>query len=168
MIASPCCAMVDGYRRAPSGDASPDQLVRMMVGPPVDMSYPRKFAETPGKVLLEVKGLSAATGSPDIDLIVREGEIVRLCGLVGSGRTEVVRAIFGADENHAGQIIFNGQPTSAVRSGRALGLAPDTRKPEDRRSRLLRSVGDNLVVSALRQAVSFRPVRAAPRPGRCQ
>src|SRR5260370_29598873 len=93
------------------GDASPDQLVRMMVGRTVDMSYPRHFAEKPGKVLLEVKGLAAASGISDIDLEVRAGEIVGLCGLVGSGRTEVARAIFGADKVTAGEVIFDGQRT---------------------------------------------------------
>ena len=133
-------------------DASPDQLVRMMVGRTVDMSYPRNFAETPGKILLEVKGLSAATGISDIDLTVSEGEIVGLCGLVGSGRTEVARAIFGADKITAGQIIFNGKPISGgpdQAARRGLALIPESRKTEG--LALLRSVGDNLVVSALRK-----------------
>ncbi len=134
------------------GDASPDQLVRMMVGRTVDMSYPRNFAQTPGKVVLEVKGLSAASGIEDINLTVRAGEIVGLCGLVGSGRTEVVRAIFGADKASAGQIVFEGReksggPDEAARLG--LALIPESRKAEG--LALLRSVGDNLVVSALRK-----------------
>ena len=146
------------------GDASPDQLVRMMVGRTVDTSYPRHFAETPGKVLLEVKGLAAASGISDIDLEVRAGEIVGLCGLVGSGRTEVVRAIFGADKVTAGEIIFDGQRTSggpdhAARRG--IALIPENRKSEG--LALLRSVADNLVVSALRRLFPshlFEPRRA--------
>jgi ribose transport system ATP-binding protein len=134
------------------GDASPDELVRMMVGRTVDMSYPRNFAEMPGKILLEVKGLSAVTGICDIDLMVGEGEIVGLCGLVGSGRTEVARAIFGADKKTAGEIIFDGKPITggpdhAARLG--LALIPESRKTEG--LALLRSVGDNLVVAALRK-----------------
>jgi ribose transport system ATP-binding protein len=146
------------------GDASPDQLVRMMVGRTVDMSYPRHFAEKPGKVLLEVKGLAAASGISDIDLEVRAGEIVGLCGLVGSGRTEVVRAIFGADKVTAGEIIFDGQrisggPDQAARRG--IALIPENRKGEG--LALLRSVADNLVVSALRKLFPsrlFEPRRA--------
>jgi ribose transport system ATP-binding protein len=116
------------------------------------MSYPRTFAQTPGKIVLEVKGLSAASGISGIDLVVRQGEIVGLCGLVGSGRTEVVRAIFGADEKTAGQILFNGQeksggPDKAARLG--LALIPESRKTEG--LALIRSVGDNLIVSALRK-----------------
>jgi ribose transport system ATP-binding protein len=134
------------------GAVSSDDLVRMMVGRTVDMSYPRTFVETPGNVMLEVKGLSAPSGIADINLVVRQGEIVGLCGLVGSGRTEVVRAIFGADKASAGEIIFNGQPKSggpdeAARLG--LALIPESRKAEG--LALIRSVGDNLVVSALRK-----------------
>jgi ribose transport system ATP-binding protein len=134
------------------GDVSSDDLVRMMVGRTVDMTYPRTFVETPGAVMLQVKGLSAPSGIADIDLVVRKGEIVGLCGLVGSGRTEVARAIFGADKTSAGEIIFNGQrksggPDEAARLG--LAFIPESRKAEG--LALIRSVGDNLVVSALRK-----------------
>src|SRR6202012_4317640 len=84
-------------------EATPDELVRLMVGRTVDMSYPRRF-RAPGETMLEVRGLAAATGVANIDLTVREGEIVGLCGLVGSGRTEVARAIFGADKVTAGEV----------------------------------------------------------------
>jgi ribose transport system ATP-binding protein len=146
------------------GDASPDQLVRMMVGRTVDMSYPRHFAEKPGKVLLEIRGLAAASGISDIDLEVRTGEIVGLCGLVGSGRTEVARAIFGADRVTAGEIIFDGQRTSGgpdQAARRGIALIPENRKGEG--LALLRSVADNLVVSALRKLFPshlFEPRRA--------
>jgi ribose transport system ATP-binding protein len=66
--------------------------------------------------MLEVKGLASASGIAGIDLVVRQGEIVGLCGLVGSGRTEVVRAIFGADRATAGQILFDGRRNPAVRT----------------------------------------------------
>ncbi|WP_407179138.1 sugar ABC transporter ATP-binding protein [Bradyrhizobium sp. STM 3562] len=143
---------------------TPDALVRMMVGRPIDMSYVRHFAERPGKVLLEVSGLSAPSGICDIDLVVRQGEIVGLCGLVGSGRSEVVRAIFGADPASAGRIVVDGRekaggPDEAARLG--LALIPESRKSEG--LALLRSVADNLVVSALRKLFPsglFEPRRA--------
>ncbi|CCD96141.1 fused D-ribose transporter subunits of ABC superfamily: ATP-binding components [Bradyrhizobium sp. ORS 375] len=131
-------------------DVTPDHLVRMMVGRNVDMSYPRHFAERPGEVVLQVKGLSAATGISDIDIEVRRGEIVGLCGLVGSGRTEVARAIFGADPVSEGEIIFDGKPIAGepdVAARRGIALIPESRKSEG--LALLRSVGDNLVVAAL-------------------
>lgn len=135
--------------RARPGETTPDELVRMMVGRTVDMSYPRHFAE-PGEIVLEVKGLSAKNGIRDIDLTVRAGEIVGLCGLVGSGRSEVARAIFGADEVTAGQInLFgkrkSGGPDAAALAG--VGLIPESRKTEG--LALIRTVADNLAVAGL-------------------
>jgi ABC-type sugar transport system, ATPase component len=140
---------IDGVRPA---DVTPDQLVRMMVGRNVDMTYPRHFADKPGELLLEVKGLTAPTGISDINIEVRRGEIVGLCGLVGSGRSEVARAIFGADPVTSGQIIFDGKTISGepdLAARRGIALIPESRKSEG--LALLRSVGDNLVVSALRR-----------------
>lgn len=136
--------------RARPGETTPDALVRMMVGRTVDMSYPRNFAQQPGEIVLEVKGLCAKNGIRDIDLTVRAGEIVGLCGLVGSGRTEVARAVFGADEVTAGEIsIFGkarrGGPDAAVFAG--VGLIPESRKIEG--LALIRTVADNLAVAAL-------------------
>lgn len=136
--------------RAMPGETSPDELVRMMVGRNVDMSYPRRFATEQGPVVLEVSGLAAKSGIADINLKVRAGEIVGLCGLVGSGRTEVARAIFGADEVTAGEIrIFGekktGGPDASARIG--VGLIPESRKSEG--LALIRSVADNLAVAGL-------------------
>jgi ribose transport system ATP-binding protein len=140
---------IDGVRPA---DVSSDQLVRMMVGRTVDMTYPRNFAERRGEVLLEVKGLTSPAGISDINIEVRQGEIVGLCGLVGSGRSEVARAVFGADPVTSGEIIFDGKTISGepdVAARRGIALIPESRKSEG--LALLRSVGDNLVVSALRK-----------------
>ncbi|WP_426407129.1 sugar ABC transporter ATP-binding protein [Bradyrhizobium ganzhouense] len=140
---------IDGVKPA---DVTPDHLVRMMVGRTVDMTYPRNFADKPGDVLLAVKGLTAPSGISDINIEVRRGEIVGLCGLVGSGRSEVARAIFGADQVTSGEIVFDGKPISGepnVAARRGIALIPESRKSEG--LALLRSVGDNLVVSALRR-----------------
>ncbi|WP_284421026.1 MULTISPECIES: sugar ABC transporter ATP-binding protein [unclassified Bradyrhizobium] len=138
-------------------DVTPDQLVRMMVGRTIDMTYPRHFAEQPGELVLQVKGLSALTGISGIDIEVRRGEIVGLCGLVGSGRTEVARAIFGADPVTTGEIILDGKPISGepdIAARRGIALIPESRKSEG--LALLRSVGDNLVVSALKKLFPSR------------
>jgi ribose transport system ATP-binding protein len=134
------------------GQSSPDELIRLMVGRSVDTSYPRNFAAKPGPVVLQVSSVSASNGIRDIDLVVRAGEIVGLCGLVGSGRTEVARAIFGADATSAGEIRIDGRlrsggPDKASRMG--VALIPESRKAEG--LALIRSVGDNLVVSALQK-----------------
>ena len=130
-------------------EATPDELVRLMVGRNVDMTYPRRFRE-PGPTMLEVRGLAAESGVADIDLTVREGEIVGLCGLVGSGRTEVARAIFGADRVTSGEVrvfgrIHPGSPDRSARLGMA--LIPESRKSEG--LALIRTVGDNLLLAGL-------------------
>jgi ribose transport system ATP-binding protein len=131
-------------------EATPDELVRLMVGRAVDMTYPRRFREA-GATMLEVRGLAAATGVADVNLTVREGEIVGLCGLVGSGRTEVARAIFGADKVTSGEVrvfgrVHPGAPDHSVRLGMA--LIPESRKSEG--LALIRTVGDNLLLAGLR------------------
>jgi ribose transport system ATP-binding protein len=136
-------------------EASPDALVQMMVGRSVDMTYPRHFT-TPGETLLDVRGLSAASGIHDIALTVRAGEIVGLCGLVGSGRTEVARAIFGADPVISGEIrvfgrIHHGGPEAAAKLG--VALIPESRKTEG--LALNRSVADNIVSAGLPKLFRF-------------
>jgi ribose transport system ATP-binding protein len=162
----------DGKRVAETRPAqsSPDELIRMMVGRNVDTSYPRHFSAEPGAVALQVSNVSAATGIRDISLVVRKGEIVGLCGLVGSGRTEVARAIFGADKITGGEIRIDGQlrgggPDRASRLG--IAFIPESRKAEG--LALIRSVGDNLLVSALQRLFPFRlysPRKAAVESGR--
>jgi ribose transport system ATP-binding protein len=130
-------------------EATPDELVRLMVGRNVDMTYPRHFRQ-PGATMLDVKGLAAETGVAGIDLTVREGEIVGLCGLVGSGRSEVARAIFGADRITAGEVrvfgrIHPASPTHSAKLGMA--LIPESRKAEG--LALIRTVSDNLLLAGL-------------------
>jgi len=133
-------------------ETTPDDLVRMMVGRAVDTTYGRKFCQSPGDIVLETKNLCAANGITDVSLTIRAGEIVGLCGLVGSGRTEVARAIFGADRVISGEIrvfgeIRKGAPDMAVRQG--LALIPESRKTQGLAT--LRSVADNLLVAGLRK-----------------
>jgi ribose transport system ATP-binding protein len=131
-------------------ETSPDDLVRLMVGRTVDRTYAREYRKNPGDVLLEVKGLASDNGISEISLAVRAGEIVGLCGLVGSGRTEVARAIFGADRVTAGEIRLlgeriGGSPEDSARRGMA--LIPENRKQQG--LALGRSVGDNIVLASL-------------------
>jgi ribose transport system ATP-binding protein len=144
---------------------SPDDLVRLMVGRAVDRTYAREYWQDPGRLLLDVKGLASDNGIADISLAVRAGEIVGLCGLVGSGRTEVARAIFGADRVTAGEIRLKGEslagsPEDSARRGMA--LIPENRKQQG--LALGRSVGDNIVLASLHKMFPsgiFRPSRAA-------
>jgi rhamnose transport system ATP-binding protein len=112
-------------------DVTVDEMVRRMVGRDLDALYPKQDVE-PGAVVLEVGGLSRAGVFRDISFSVRAGEIVAFAGLVGSGRSEVVQAVFGVDERDAGVVRVNGRklrPHSA-RAAMAAGMAL---VPEDRR-----------------------------------
>ena len=142
----------DGRRVAtlPAGEATPDQLIGMMVGRAVGAVYKRRRYGTVGKIVLDVRGLTTATGVRDVDLNVREGEIVGLSGLIGAGRTEVARAIFGADAIVAGEVqisgaVVEGGPEQIV--ARGVALIPEKRKLEG--LALKRSVQDNLLVASL-------------------
>jgi len=131
-------------------ETTPDRLVTLMVGRPVDSTYTRPSRPAPGDMALEVKNLSGPSGLADINLNVRAGEIVGLSGLVGSGRTEVARAIFGADPISAGEIRLFGQridgsTEDSVRRGMA--LIPENRKTQG--LALARSVADNIVLAGL-------------------
>jgi len=142
----------DGRRVAtlPAGESTPDQLIGMMVGRAVGAVYKRRQYGAAGKIVLDVRGLTTATGVRDVDLNVREGEIVGLSGLIGAGRTEVARAIFGADAIVAGEVrisgaVVEGGPEQIV--ARGVALIPENRKLEG--LALKRSVQDNLLVASL-------------------
>jgi ribose transport system ATP-binding protein len=133
-------------------ETTPDQLVTLMVGRPVDTTYTRPSRPAPGEVAIEVKNLSGPSGFSDINLTVRAGEIVGLSGLVGSGRTEVARAIFGADRVTSGEIRLFGKPIGGSvedSTRRGMALIPENRKTQG--LALARSVGDNIVLAGLRK-----------------
>jgi len=143
------------------GDASPDELVARMVGRKVDMSYSRERGAQPGEVALDVRNVSADSGITEINLQVRAGEIVGLAGLVGSGRSEVARAVFGADPIRQGEIrIFGERLAGGPDRARELGAAliPESRKSEG--LALIRTVRDNLLLAGLRRAFPSRWYRA--------
>ncbi|QCI65319.1 sugar ABC transporter ATP-binding protein [Phreatobacter stygius] len=145
-------------------ETSPDEIVTMMVGRAVDMSYGREFCKDPGECVIELRNVSSTNGIKDVSLHVRRGEIVGLSGLVGSGRTEVARAIFGADAISAGEIrycggTYRGTPTKARDLG--IALIPENRKTQG--LALARSVRDNMLSASLGKTFStgwFSPRRA--------
>ncbi|CAB3702081.1 Ribose import ATP-binding protein RbsA [Paraburkholderia phenoliruptrix] len=114
-----------------TADLTTDAIVAKMVGRDLETFYP-KAERPPGEVRLSVRGLTRVGVFKDISFDVREGEIVALAGLVGAGRSEVARAIFGIDPLDAGEIMIGGQRLSAGSSAAAVraGLAL---VPEDRR-----------------------------------
>ncbi|MDP9025255.1 MAG: sugar ABC transporter ATP-binding protein, partial [Candidatus Eremiobacteraeota bacterium] len=126
--------MRDGLKvfDAMTADMTIDSIVSKMVGRDLDTFYP-KADVAPGEVRLSVRGLTRDGVFKNVSFEVRAGEIVALAGLVGAGRSEVARAIFGIDPVDAGEVriagkpLQLGRPQAAVRAGLAL-------VPEDRRA----------------------------------
>ncbi|RFC66872.1 MULTISPECIES: sugar ABC transporter ATP-binding protein [Mesorhizobium] len=109
-------------------------LVRMMIGRDITDEYGFDASIPLGDVALDVKGLKRGPNFAPVSFSVRHGEILGVAGLVGSGRTEVMRAIFGADPKFAGEIDINGHavainsPRDAVRDG--IGFLTEDRKSQ--------------------------------------
>lgn len=91
-------------------ETNPDEVVRMMVGRNLEQLFPEKGTQRAPEPILEVRGLTRGRAFRDISFDLYPGEIVGLAGLVGAGRTEVARAIFGADPIARGEIRLEGKP----------------------------------------------------------
>ena len=131
-------------------EVSMPELVKMMIGRELGEVYPERKA-TQGDVLLEVKNLSRPGILDNISFKLHAGEIISLAGMRGSGRTEVVRAIFGADP-HSGELILSDEPIN-VRSPitaikHQMGLATEDRKAEG--LLLQGSTKSNITISGLK------------------
>jgi ribose transport system ATP-binding protein len=114
-------------------DATPAGLVRGMVGHDLP-ERKSEVARPMGEVALRVRHLHAGERVRDVSFEVRRGEILGIAGLIGSGRTETLRAIFGADAKDSGEILVGEQPVvirqpaDALRAG--IGLVPEDRKQD--------------------------------------
>jgi ribose transport system ATP-binding protein len=86
-----------------------DRIVEQMVGRPLDAKFPPRTSVPTSEVLLSVRGLRRAGAFDGIDFDLRRGEILGFAGLMGAGRTEVARAVFGADPVDAGSVDFGGR-----------------------------------------------------------
>ncbi len=129
-------------------DTSVDELVHLMVGRDVTEMFP-KFPADLGEDVLVVNGLTQKGVFNDISFTVRSGEIVGLAGLVGAGRSEVVRAIFGVDPYQSGTVTVSGRtlPKGNPKAAMVQGIAL---VPEDRRKQgqvLEQSVSRNLTLA---------------------
>lgn len=115
----------------PVSDTDREDIIRMMVGRELQDTIPKVAAEQ-GNVALEVRGLVRTGAINNVSFSVRRGEILGIAGLVGAGRSEVARAIFGADPLEHGQILIDGRPVvirspqDAIRQG--IGLVTEDRK----------------------------------------
>lgn len=114
-------------------DTTMDQIIANMVGREIKEQFPRVSCPK-GKKIFEVKNLNAGRMVRDINFSLYEGEIVGFAGLMGAGRTETTRAIFGVDPKDGGEIILDGKtltitnPKDAIQAG--IVLAPEDRKKD--------------------------------------
>ncbi len=108
-----------------------EKLVSLMIGRTLESYFPHREPQI-GDVVFRVENLNSGRVVKNVSFEVREGEVLGVAGLVGSGRTETMRAIFGADPLDSGKIFMNGKqikvksPQSAVKQG--IGLLPEDRK----------------------------------------
>jgi ribose transport system ATP-binding protein len=117
----------------PAADLSLSAIVRMMIGTEVKDHYPKE-RHTAAEPLLEVTDLRTETGVNGVSFSVQRGEVFGLGGMIGAGRTEIGRTLFGADRMTAGSIKLNGRPVhfNSPRDAVAAGVAliPENRKTE--------------------------------------
>lgn len=140
---------------ATTEEITPDNVVRLMVGR--DVSLERTRTSKPGEKVMEVRNLTRKSTVKDISFDLHKGEILGLGGLVGAGRTEIFRCLFGVDEIDHGDILIDGKKveiksaTDAIKHGIAL-------VPEDRKTQglvLSGSVKENASLSVLKTAMPF-------------
>ena len=151
-IADTCVVLRDGkwVSTRPTSEHDHASLIRDMVGREITDLFPRSD-RTLGDTLVEVAGLTTATGLKDIGFEVRAGEVVGFFGLMGAGRTELAKALVGFDPIQSGTIRIGGTPLAPhnTRRGKALGigLLSEDRKAEG--LMLDASVTRNMTLAAL-------------------
>lgn len=145
---------------APANQMTRDQMIEMMVGRSIENEFPKATTKI-GEVRLLVKELSRDHAVRNASFSVRRGEVLGITGLMGAGRTELVRLIFGADIPNSGAVILDGvslrirSPADAINAGICL-------LTEDRKSQGLvlgRSVRENFGLPNLKQFSSLGTIR---------
>lgn len=131
-------------------DTNMDEIISNMVGREIKEKFPRIECKK-GKKIFEVKNLNAGEMVQNVNLEAYEGEIVGIAGLMGAGRTETTRAIFGADPKTSGEIILDGKPitinkpSDAIKAG--VVLVPEDRRKDGLCTKL--SIRDNIALPNL-------------------
>jgi simple sugar transport system ATP-binding protein/ribose transport system ATP-binding protein len=148
---------------------TPESLVTAMLGRTIGLAFPEKEplpADAP--VVLSVRDLASPPAVGGVSFEIRAGEIVGLAGLIGSGRSEVARAIFGADVARRGTVEVAGEPLR-VRSPRQAIRKGVVMLPEDRKGQgllMLRSLVDNITLPHLDEVSELGVVRSGPASSR--
>ena len=146
-------------------DVSMDEIISAMVGGMITNRYPKNYVEIGGPIF-EVKDLNRKGVLHDINFTLRSGEILGITGLMGAGRTELARAIFGADPIDSGEIFVEGKKvkirnvSDAINAG--IGLLTEDRKTQGLLLNL--SVNDNTAIAALNSKKARMVLRMAIPP----
>ena len=144
--------MRDGHTivTKPISEISMDEVVRHMVGRSIDEFYPERTT-VPSDVVLDVQGLQPKGFKHDISFQLRKGEILGVAGLMGAGRTEIMRAIFGVDNHNGGSITVNGKPLKCKKPEDAIkaGIAFITENRKSEGLILDFSIGSNITLPNL-------------------
>ena len=152
-IADTCTVLRDGHGVASvaMADATPDGIVQMMFGDVARAVRPPRRTVDRGQPVLSVRRLARHDAFADVSFDLYPGEVLGMAGLLGAGRTEVLRAIFGADRLNAGEIVLAGErvthPDPRGMKRRGLGYTPENRKEVGLVQ--ARSVHDNLCLASL-------------------
>lgn len=153
-IADSITVLRDGQNAgsAPAAQMTRQHMIELMVGRSIENEFPKHAADT-GEVRFRVRGLTRTGIVHDVSFDVCRGEVLGITGLIGAGRTELVRLLFGADRSDSGTILLDGKPlrVNSPRDAIAAGLCLLT---EDRKSQgliLCRSVCENFGLPNLSQ-----------------
>ena len=131
------------------------EIISKMVGRPVEMSYPKRSSAAKPEVVLDVRDLACAGFVKNISFSLKKGEILGIAGLVGSGRTELVEAIFGARRLHAGEVYVHGRKAKIrnTSDGKSCSIGLVTEDRKETGLALNYSLTDNIVITNLRRIV---------------
>ncbi len=169
-VADTCTVLRDGrlVGSIEMADATPEGIVEMMFGDVARaVRPPSDTLSAAAPAVLEVRGLSRKGAFEDVSFDLKRGEILGFAGMLGAGRTEVLRAIFGADPFDSGTIVLDGEtvtdPTPVTMKARGVGYTPENRKEVGLVQPL--PVHDNLCMASMRRiAPSGIVTRAAEAP----
>ncbi len=143
-------------------DYDEDKIIRLMVGRDMSNIFPQKTNE-PGEVILNVDGFSRGRELKNVSFSLRKGEILGIAGLAGAGRTEILRAIIGADRVEAGRLEIHGKEVhfKSVRDGisAGLGIVPEERKTQG--LLLKQNIIYNVGISFLNKYSPLKPISTA-------
>lgn len=138
----------------PTDELAIDEIVRLMVGRSLSNLYPYVEKKEPGKELLQVKSLNRGTVLKDVSFSLREGEVVGLFGLMGAGRSEMARAVFGLDPYDSGEILIEGEkipkPSPVLMKEKGIAFITENRREEG--LLMPKPIVDNVILAYLKEA----------------